>query len=229
MVLLISAVYVCEHRHKRLAHDQCILDRFPSSCMIPFILLARSGFTTSCMNTLELLCQQGMNFMKVETLLIERRLLAYKRQEDILTIHKELTKQPVCKGDFWKSPLSKCPSNDLISKIFLAGFLKTEHVYVQEMMTIPTEISISFDHTFQVATNIGFLREDTVWVPQYNSLFLVMNEKGHVVTWQLTKGTSFSAIETLLSDLKERSPILKTMIAANSDRSSPPCLEKEFL
>ena len=38
-----------------------------------------------------------------------------------------------------------------------------------------------------------------------------MNEKGHVVTWQLTKGTSFSEIETLLSDLKERSPILKTI------------------
>ena len=50
---------------------------------------------------------------------------------------------------------------------------------------------------FKVASNIGFLREDNVWVTQYDSLFIVMNNKGQVVTWQLTKGTSFGQIEHL--------------------------------
>ena len=62
-------------------------------------------------------------------------------------------------------------------------------------MAINTGKSISFDHTFHVATNIGFLREDNVWVSQYNRLFLVMNEEGNNIAWQLTKGTSFSEIE----------------------------------
>ena len=45
--------------------------------------------------------------------------------------------------------------------------------------------SISFDHMFKVAANIGYYREDKVWIPQYDSL------EGKVLTWQLTKGTYF--------------------------------------
>ena len=33
---------------------------------------------------------------------------------------------------------------------------------------------------FKVAPNIGFLRDDGVWVPQYHSLFI---KNGQVLTW----------------------------------------------
>ena len=96
------------------------------------------------------------------------------------------------------------------TKCFLCGFLQDEHLYLKEMTTIPTGKSIRFDHTFKVAANIGFFREDGRWVPQYDSLFMVMNAHGQVVTWQLTKGTLFRQIGTLLKDLKERSPMIET-------------------
>ena len=39
---------------------------------------------------------------------------------------------------------------------------------------------------------------------QYDSLCCILNEKGQVVAWQLTKGTSFNQVETLLKGLKSR-------------------------
>ena len=72
------------------------------------------------------------------------------------------------------------------------------------MITINVGETISFDHTFEVATNIGYLREDNIWVPQYDSLFLVFNGVGKIVTWQLTKGTCFVQVEQVLRDLNVR-------------------------
>ena len=75
--------------------------------------------------------------------------------------------------------------------------------------------SISFDHTFKVAANTGYCREDGAWVPQYDRLFIVINNVGKVLTRQLTKGTAFSQIGTL-PDLKERSPNIKTVYIDDS-------------
>ena len=79
------------------------------------------------------------------------------------------------------------------------------------MTVIPTGDSISFDHTFKVAANIVFLREGGKWIHQYDSLFIVMNGEGQIVMWQLTKGTTFSQVQTLLKDLKERSSSIQTV------------------
>lgn len=55
--------------------------------------------------------------------------------------------------------------------MFLARFLQDKQVYLKEMMAVPTGETISFDHTFKVAANIGFHREDGKWIYQYDSLF----------------------------------------------------------
>ena len=89
---------------------------------------------------------------------------------------------------------------------------KDENLYLAEMTQIPVGESITFDHTFKVASYIGFLREDGVWVPQYDSLFIVLSQAGRVLTWQLTKGTGFTQIGPLLSDLKDRGSNLKVYI-----------------
>ena len=78
------------------------------------------------------------------------------------------------------------------------------YLYLSEMESISIGSSISFDHTFKVAANIGYYREDKVWIPQYDSLFIVMNDEGKVLTWQLTKGTSFEQVQPLLEDLHSR-------------------------
>ena len=40
---------------------------------------------------------------------------------------------------------------------------------------MPIGETISFHHTYKVATNIGYLREDKKWITEYDRLFLVHN------------------------------------------------------
>ncbi len=49
---------------------------------------------------------------------------------------------------------------------------------------------LSVDHTFKVSANIGYFRSDHKWITQYNSLFIIMNELGQVLSWQFTKSES---------------------------------------
>lgn len=97
---------------------------------------------------------------------------------------------------------SSCPGNDALTKLFIVDFFENEHVYILEMERFSVSDTISFDHTFKVAANIGYSRKDKVWIIQYDSLFIVMNDKGYILTWQLTKGTSFEEVRTLLEDLQ---------------------------
>ena len=62
IVILVSAVYLCDNRHKLLANDELILEKFPSSTMIPFILLHRTGFTRGVVDMCMALCRRGINF-----------------------------------------------------------------------------------------------------------------------------------------------------------------------
>jgi len=78
-------------------------------------------------------------------------------------------------------------------------------MYLQEMANIPIGESISFDHTFKIASNIGYIREDKRWITEYDSVFLMLNEKGQVLTLQLTKGASFAEVTGLLKSLAVRS------------------------
>ena len=79
---------------------------------------------------------------------------------------------------------------------------RTLNLYLSEISSVQIGNSISFDHTFKVVANIGYHRKDKVWVNQYNSLFLVMNGNGQVVSWQLTSGTSLDQVQTVLRDVR---------------------------
>ena len=63
---------------------------------------------------------------------------------------------------------------------------------------------LRLDHTFKVASNIGYLRSDGKWVTLYETIFIVLNEEGVVVSWQFTKSTSLEEVKPLLLALKER-------------------------
>jgi hypothetical protein len=78
--------------------------------------------------------------------------------------------------------------------------LKEEQAYLCEIASTIGD-TINFDHTFEVATNIG---EDGTWIPLYDSLFLVLNSAGNIVTWQLTEGTSLPQVEQVLRELHDR-------------------------
>lgn len=82
--------------------------------------------------------------------------------------------------------------------------MEKERYYVSEMACLTSDIWISCDHTFKVASNIGYLREDKKWIRQYSAVFFVLNNDGKVISWQFTNGTSFTEIQTLLTNLKHR-------------------------
>jgi hypothetical protein len=79
--------------------------------------------------------------------------------------------------------------------------LENERRYLHAIEQVTVGRTISFDHTFKIASNIGYSRSDGVWVTQYDSMFIVMNQEGKIIKWQFTKGTSLEQVRTILEDL----------------------------
>ena len=75
-------------------------------------------------------------------------------------------------------------------------------MYSHRMSELPC-IWLSVDHTFKVSANIGAWSQG-VWVKQFDSLFTVLNEKGQVLTWRLTRGTSFEKVKSTIQNLKKQ-------------------------
>ena len=63
---------------------------------------------------------------------------------------------------------------------------------------------MSADHTVKVAANIGCMLPNGSWSTQFDSLYIVMNEIGQVLTYKLTKGTAISKVQDILNNLKRR-------------------------
>ena len=204
-VLLVSVIYTCDAHHRTLAHDATILGSFPSQNIIPFVLFHRTGFTRQLVTLCMSLAHRCMSFLEIETFLLEKRWEAHAAIQEISLLHKsEAVQDPDSHDTYPTSVLCKSPSDTLIRKCFLAYFLANEKSYIREMYKVSIGESISFDHTFKVASNVGYLREDKVWIPLYDSLFIVMNREGKIVTWQFTKGTSFTQIEQCLHSIHTR-------------------------
>ena len=202
---LVSAIYVCDTNHRTLAHDPSILAMFPTQHLIPFVLFHRTGFTQELASLCTTLVSRGMTMLEIESLIIQRRWETHAMEQNLMSLHAITTHTNYIEEQFIHSYLSDTPSNNLITKCFLATFLHNEQTYAKEMLSVKVGASITWDHTFKVATNIGYLRSDNVWVPVYDSLFIVMNNEGDIVCWQLTRGTCFSQIEQSLRSLRIRS------------------------
>ena len=63
--------------------------------------------------------------------------------------------------------------------------------------------SISVDHTFKVGKPIGGHREqDNKFIKSYKKLFIVLNEEGAAIAWELANSTSQDEIEPVLNEVK---------------------------
>jgi hypothetical protein len=207
-VLLVSAVYLCDEGHKTLAHNPTVLDMLPSKLIVPFILVHKTGFTLNFVNLCVSLCQSGMNFHSLEGVIGHRRWEYFESRKKLYQCSIQLSLVDDSNGhpfpsflDYHKKYL---PSDDTISQCFLKKFLEEENAYISEIQSLSPGESLSFDHTFKLASNIGYIRSDKKWVCQYDSAFLVCNENGKIVSWQFTKGTSFQNVRTLLENIVKR-------------------------
>ena len=91
-----------------------------------------------------------------------------------------------------------------MTNCFLQNSVENKCIYFREMAALSTSEFISIDHTFQVAANLGYLRPDSKWVSLHKSLFIVLNNIGQVMAWQLTQSTSTDEAKDLLASLVER-------------------------
>ena len=199
VVFLVSAVYTCENGHKLLATDSRLLNKLPSKTQIPFVLLHKTGFTRTFVNMVDSFCQTGMNFYSLEAAISHARWQRFEQNKEIsLEMHKE---ESHVIASFQDSAAKYLPSDDLLRECFVANFLTNEHCYKTYIQSLNTGTALSFDHTYKVAANIGFLRSDNKWVTQYDSVFLGMNEIGQIVSWKFTKGNSFSEVKPMLTGL----------------------------
>ena len=208
-VLLISAIYVCEDGHKTLAHDARVL-KLISQPLVPFVLLHQTGFTKEFVDLCTSVCHSGMNFHSLQAVIGKTRWhyhICRKQRYDSLvqqfetrTMANVFTECP----NFVDFDLNTVPSDDLIAKCFLAKFLEEESRYRFNIQSVDTGTSICFDHTFKVASNIGFVRRDGKWITQYDSAFFIFNSDGKILSWQFTQGTSFNQVKKLLAFIHQR-------------------------
>ena len=213
IALLVSQVYVCTDNKALFVHDERLLKILPSSFEIPFILLHKTGYTKQFVEEILVLCRSGMNFYKIESMIIEARWDFYSKLEqkfwqDTLSYkasHPEtLNTASFPPFTFDKGPLHQIPSNDAIAQCFLRDFLEKEQYYISEMASLKSSSWISCDHTFKVACNIGYLRDDKRWIQQYSSVFFVLDNQGRILSWQFTNTTSFNVVENILTNLHDR-------------------------
>ena len=57
----------------------------------------------------------------------------------------------------------------------------------------------SNDHTSKLLPTWGYVRPDGRLVSQYKSVLIVLNNKGNIIVWQLTKTTSLDEVTLMLT------------------------------
>ena len=197
-VLLVSTVHLCSFGHELCSTDPKFLDQF-SQAHIPFVPLHRTGFVKQSTIALTL---QGMAFASVEQFIRDRRqefsMLIVNQLEAAFANINHLFHSQV--ADMISRPM---PSNGVLTKCFVVECFMNKEAYSTHMSLIPIKKYISIDHTFRVASNIGYVRSDGKWFTLYKSLFIAMNENGQVVTWFFTRTTSIDEVALQLKDVKE--------------------------
>ena len=199
VVVLLPAVYGCDNGHEILATNPCVLEQFREEEYIPFILFHRSGVTRQLARALIALCVEGLNFAAIERFIKTRRSEYLSSMQLKISCITEVADFPKIEPFFQLHP-----SNDLITNCFLQNFVENKHLYFQQMAALTTSDFLSVDHTFKVSANLGYLRPDGKWVSMYNSLFIVLNNIGQVIAWQLTQSTSIDETRDMLSCLVSR-------------------------
>jgi len=191
---LVGKTYFCQRNHSVASYHAGILDQIPFN-KLPFILSFKSGMTRSLFDRLARYVDAGMSFNNIETLLGGFFLDQCYRKG-------QLNGEELEKSEILKAFGSFAPTHHLIRQCFVIYFHAYKHLYQRKMNEIAFNF-ISFDHTFKIASNIGY-HKDNKWIKAYDSMFIVLNETGFIKSYKFTKGTALEKVETVLTELKEQ-------------------------
>lgn len=185
-MLLVSRVYRTQG-HEIAGHDPRLLENIPSGD-VKFHLRHKSGFTAELCSLVFALASSGQPFNEIELFLAQRYLDNFaERQcryashvftylENNVSVDKDkLPKFP--SFDVW----TPTPGTDTVHQCFLYIFKENKPFFRQNIVE-KTAKWMSADHTFKVAANIGCMLPDRSWSTQFDSLYIVLNEMGQVLT-----------------------------------------------
>ena len=197
-VLLVSRIYLCKNKHQILSHDDRILSQIDDQFLPPFVLFYKTGVTRELFNFFTSHITAGMSVADV--------LILWNQN-----LYDNYGLRKLCFANEVKGTIEQFPDfivrgekvgEKIVTACYMHNYFKKEHLYARRMCQM-TAVALSADHTFKVSANVGFWLRGK-WVQLYNSLFIVMNEIGIVLTWQFCRGTSFAAVEDQLRSLQER-------------------------
>ena len=190
---LVGKTYFCPNKHQINSYHAGVIDQIPVE-KIPFMLTFKTGMTKTLFHRIIRYLEVGTSFSGIESLL-GGFLLDECNRRWMVDNKKHFEKSQV------QNILVKlAPTHQLIRQCFVMHYEGYKHLYKKGMDRIPFK-SLSFDHTFKVATNIGYWK-DNRWVKEYDSMFIVMNEEDYVKSYQFTKGTALNQVTNLLKDLQ---------------------------
>lgn len=210
-VLVVSRVYSCRYGHQIIAHDPDILSQLKGLLTPGFILFHKGGITIELYDFINTHMQTGLSTSEIQVLWYQTLFTAYVRKREIyqerIRMHFAISgdnnnlKQSVTFPPF--NHKHNRPGAKIITACIIKDYFENEILYSRRMCQMTARKWLSCDHTFKVAANVGFWWNKS-WIKVYDTLFLIMNENGVVLTWQLCKGTAFDAVEHLVQELKER-------------------------
>ena len=186
-IVFVQASYVCPHG--------IILDALPSQVKdsFPFRMSHRSACSNRLLDYLITSLAMGHSFLDITESILDMNYRAFYR------IHGADST-----ASFHESSLYSCPSNDKLIQIFLSYYEQIK-VSLDNFFSATRCRILSCDHTFKVSKHIGIIRgSDSVFVPQFQNLYVGLNENDEVVMWRLTTSTSCDEIDDLVLDFKER-------------------------
>ena len=190
---LVGHIYTCQNRHQIVSYHAGVLKQIRPD-EVPFMLTHRSGMTKQVFDFLFRMLEGGNNFTAIETVFrcnvvdnVCRKLARFDigKVEEIVEVMKKLS-----------------PSRMMFQRCLVHNFLVYYEGYKVEFDKIPFEI-LCGDHTFRVAANIGFYKNGK-WITQYDCVFILINEKGHVKGFKFSKGTGFDRVHDLLSNVAKQ-------------------------
>ena len=171
------------------------------------ILVHKSGFTKDFVHFCCTFCRGGMNFHSLEKAVAQMRWQYYEERKKV---YSEYANNGAIEQDqFDIAPFTEVyakylSSDDSLCQCFVTSFLSNENKYRFHVQSMPVGECLSVDHTYKVASNIGYLRGDRKWVSQYDGAFIVFNKDGKIVSWQYTKSGSFKEVKPILEALADR-------------------------
>ncbi|KAJ7382399.1 hypothetical protein OS493_035240, partial [Desmophyllum pertusum] len=192
--------------NQRFLRSVRLLEDVPSG-YIAFYLGHKLGISAKLCSLVFALVSCGKSFNEIELFLAQRYLDNFAERQCRYARHVTSYLEKNASLDQGKLPSfpsfdvwRPTPSTDTVHQCFLYIFKENEQFFRQNMSE-KTAHWMSGDHTFKVAANIG---PDGSWSTQFDSLYIVLNETGQVLTYKLTKGTTMSKVEDILKNLKCR-------------------------